>query len=172
MAGAASGGQLCSLPSACEGACRLCHMLVDHMKILETGPLTPKNVGTVLVRAVACGDVIKSQIQVDEKGKIMSARFKTWLWFCSCLQLVSHPVGKGKRRGSLNQQIHGAAKESLAFLARLHCSLLAEAAVQAALADDAGKQEPKKAGTEKKGALGVRSSRPGCISSLLPFPGQ
>lgn len=49
------------------------------MKILETGPLTSKNVGTVLVRAVDCGDVIKLQIQVDEKGKIMNARFKIWL---------------------------------------------------------------------------------------------
>ena len=54
-------------------------MLVDHMKILETGPLTSKNVGTVLVRAVACGDVIQLQIQADEKGKIMNARFKIWL---------------------------------------------------------------------------------------------
>ena len=43
-----------------------------------TGPWS-KNVGTVLLRAVACGDVIKLQIQVDEKGKIMNARFKIWM---------------------------------------------------------------------------------------------
>ena len=77
---AGPGPQLCSLPSACKRAVSpLCHMLVDHMKILETGPLTSKNVGTVLVRAVACGDVIQLQIKVDEEGKIMNARSKIWL---------------------------------------------------------------------------------------------
>lgn len=45
-----------------------------------------------------------------------------------------------------------------AFLLWLHCSLLAEGAVQAALADDTGKQEPKKAGAEKIGALGEEAS--------------
>ena len=51
------------------------------MKILETwGSLdkTSKNVGTGLVGAPACGDVMKLQIQVDEKGKIVDARFKTF----------------------------------------------------------------------------------------------
>uniref|UniRef100_A0A672T6S8 Iron-sulfur cluster assembly enzyme ISCU n=1 Tax=Sinocyclocheilus grahami TaxID=75366 RepID=A0A672T6S8_SINGR len=37
-----------------------------------------KNVGTGLVGAPACGDVMKLQIQVDENGKIVDARFKTF----------------------------------------------------------------------------------------------
>uniref|UniRef100_A0A672P3E2 Iron-sulfur cluster assembly enzyme ISCU n=1 Tax=Sinocyclocheilus grahami TaxID=75366 RepID=A0A672P3E2_SINGR len=37
-----------------------------------------KNVGTGLVGAPACGDVMKLQIQVDKNGKIVDARFKTF----------------------------------------------------------------------------------------------
>lgn len=37
-----------------------------------------KNVGTGLVGAPACGDVMKLQIQVDENGKIIDAKFKTF----------------------------------------------------------------------------------------------
>uniref|UniRef100_A0A8C6TGU0 Iron-sulfur cluster assembly enzyme ISCU n=1 Tax=Neogobius melanostomus TaxID=47308 RepID=A0A8C6TGU0_9GOBI len=37
-----------------------------------------KNVGTGLVGAPACGDVMKLQIQVDDQGKIVDARFKTF----------------------------------------------------------------------------------------------
>lgn len=37
-----------------------------------------KNVGTGLVGAPACGDVMKLQIQVDETGKIIDAKFKTF----------------------------------------------------------------------------------------------
>ena len=36
------------------------------------------NVGTGLVGAPACGDVMKLQIQVDENGKIIDAKFKTF----------------------------------------------------------------------------------------------
>lgn len=37
-----------------------------------------KNVGTGLVGAPACGDVMKLQIKVDESGKIIDAKFKTF----------------------------------------------------------------------------------------------
>lgn len=63
------------------------------MKILETwGSLnkTSKNIRTGLVGAPACRDVLKLQIQVDEKGMILDARFKMFDWFCNCLQLISH----------------------------------------------------------------------------------
>ena len=61
---------------------RLCHKkVVDHYENpRNVGSLdkTSKNVGTGLVGAPACGDVMKLQIQVDEKGKIVDARFKTF----------------------------------------------------------------------------------------------
>ncbi|XP_011830951.1 PREDICTED: iron-sulfur cluster assembly enzyme ISCU, mitochondrial isoform X2 [Mandrillus leucophaeus] len=55
--------------------------VVDHYENpRNVGSLdkTSKNVGTGLVGAPACGDVMKLQIQVDEKGKIVDARFKTF----------------------------------------------------------------------------------------------
>ena len=140
------------------------------MKILETGPLTSKNVGTVLVRTVACGDVIKSQIQVDEKGKIMSARFKTWLWFCSCLQLVSHPVGKRENgRGSLNQQIRGHSQGTLPSCCgcTVPCWLKLQSRLPWLMMQ--GNKNPRRQGQKRKEPL-AKKPRPGCISSLLPFP--
>uniref|UniRef100_A0A452THF6 Iron-sulfur cluster assembly enzyme ISCU n=1 Tax=Ursus maritimus TaxID=29073 RepID=A0A452THF6_URSMA len=67
--------------SAPEGTKRLGHKVVDHYENpRNVGSLdkTSKNVGTGLVGAPACGDVMKLQIQVDEKGKIVDARFKTF----------------------------------------------------------------------------------------------
>ena len=59
----------------------LSFQVVDHYENpRNVGSLdkTSKNVVTALVGASACSDVMKSQIQVDEKGKIVDARFKTF----------------------------------------------------------------------------------------------
>lgn len=63
--------------------CWFCFVLkvVDHYENpRNVGSLdkNDKNVGTGLVGAPACGDVMKLQIQVDENGKIVDARFKTF----------------------------------------------------------------------------------------------
>ena len=55
--------------------------LIDHYENpRNVGSLdkTKKNVGTGLVGAPACGDVMKLQIEVDDKGKITVAKFKTF----------------------------------------------------------------------------------------------
>ncbi|KAH0625648.1 hypothetical protein JD844_015240, partial [Phrynosoma platyrhinos] len=55
--------------------------VVDHYENpRNVGSLdkSAKNVGTGLVGAPACGDVMKLQVQVDENGKIIDARFKTF----------------------------------------------------------------------------------------------
>lgn len=55
--------------------------VIDHYeKPRNVGSLDKKNinVGTGLVGAPACGDVMKLQIQVDENGKIIDAKFKTF----------------------------------------------------------------------------------------------
>uniref|UniRef100_A0A4W5M9G6 Iron-sulfur cluster assembly enzyme a n=1 Tax=Hucho hucho TaxID=62062 RepID=A0A4W5M9G6_9TELE len=75
-----------------------------------------KNVGTGLVGAPACGDVMKLQIQVDEKGKIVDARFKTfWLWL----------MGKGQidqPKFTLKIKNTDIAKELSLPPVKLHCS--------------------------------------------------
>ena len=52
------------------------------------------NVGTGMVGAPACGDVMRLQIQVNDKGVIEDAKFKNlWLWFCDCLFFSFDRVG-------------------------------------------------------------------------------
>ncbi|CAK9290884.1 unnamed protein product [Gordionus sp. m RMFG-2023] len=85
-----------------------------------------KNVGTGLVGAPACGDVMKLQIKVDENGKIVDAKFKTF----GC--------GSAIASSSLATEW---IKELCLPPVKLHCSMLAEDAIRAALLDYKKKQE-------------------------------
>ncbi|GBO99029.1 Iron-sulfur cluster assembly enzyme ISCU, mitochondrial [Eumeta japonica] len=104
-----------------------------------------ENVGTGLVGAPACGDVMKLQIKVDENGKIIDAKFKT---FGCGSAIASSSLAtewvKGKtidEAGKLkNTDI---AKELRLPPVKLHCSMLAEDAIKAALADYKIKQQKK-----------------------------
>lgn len=129
---------------------RLYHKkVVDHYENpRNVGSLdkTSKNVGTGLVGAPACGDVMKLQIQVDEKGKIVDARFKT---FGCGSAIASSSLAtewvKGKTvEEALTIKNTDIAKELCLPPVKLHCSMLAEDAIKAALADYKLKQEPKK----------------------------
>lgn len=112
-----------------------------------------KNVGTGLVGAPACGDVMKLQIQVDEKGKIVDARFKT---FGCGSAIASSSLAtewvKGKTvEEALTIKNTDIAKELCLPPVKLHCSMLAEDAIKAALADYKLKQDtPKKEEAEEE----------------------
>lgn len=101
-----------------------------------------KSVGTGLVGAPACGDVMKLQIKVDDNGKIVDAKFKT---FGCGSAIASSSLAtewiKGKSiqdAGKLkNTDI---AKELCLPPVKLHCSMLAEDAIKAALNDYTVKQ--------------------------------
>lgn len=108
------------------------------------------NVGTGLVGAPACGDVMKLQIRVDEdSGKIVDACFKT---FGCGSAIASSSVAtewvKGKPMDEVltikNTEI---AKHLSLPPVKLHCSMLAEDAIKAAVKD----YEAKKAKTGQKG---------------------
>lgn len=96
-----------------------------------------KAVGTGLVGAPACGDVMKLQIKVDENGKIIDAKFKT---FGCGSAIASSSLAtewiKGKtlsEAGNItNSQI---AKELSLPPVKLHCSMLAQDAIRAAVND-------------------------------------
>ncbi|KAH8294600.1 hypothetical protein KR018_000157 [Drosophila ironensis] len=113
----------------------------------NVGSLDKKDatVGTGLVGAPACGDVMKLQIKVDENGKIVDAKFKT---FGCGSAIASSSLAtewvKGKsidEAGKLkNTDI---AKELRLPPVKLHCSMLAEDAIKAALADYKIKQQKK-----------------------------
>lgn len=102
-----------------------------------------EDVGTGLVGAPACGDVMKLQIQVDESGRIKDAKFKT---FGCGSAIASSSLAtewiKGKTMDEAaqikNTQI---AKELCLPPVKLHCSMLAEDAIKAALKDVKEKRE-------------------------------
>ncbi|XP_016044674.1 iron-sulfur cluster assembly enzyme ISCU [Erinaceus europaeus] len=146
-------------PRELSAPARLYHKkVVDHYENpRNVGSLdkTSKNVGTGLVGAPACGDVMKLQIQVDEKGKIVDARFKT---FGCGSAIASSSLAtewvKGKTvEEALAIKNTDIAKELCLPPVKLHCSMLAEDAIKAALADYKLKQEPQKREAEKKGGL-------------------
>jgi len=103
---------------------------------------TDNNVGTGLVGAPACGDVLKLQIKVNDDGVITDAKFKAFGCGSAIASssLVSEWV-KGKKvdeaLGIKNTEI---AKHLSLPPVKLHCSLLAEDAIKAAINDYKSKQ--------------------------------
>ncbi len=96
-----------------------------------------ETVGTGMVGAPACGDVMKLQIKVDTNGIISDACFKTY--GCGSAIASSSLVTEWIKGRTLdeastikNSQI---AEELLLPPVKIHCSILAEDAVKAAIAD-------------------------------------
>jgi len=96
-----------------------------------------KRVGTGMVGAPACGDVMKLQIQVDESGIITDAKFKTYGCGSAIASssLVTEWV-KGRTLDEAGTIKNTAIAEELALPpVKIHCSILAEDAIKAAIAD-------------------------------------
>ncbi len=102
-----------------------------------------ENVGTGMVGAPACGDVMKLQIQVDDKGVIEDAKFKTY--GCGSAIASSSLVTemlKGKTIEEAADIKNSAIAEELALPpVKIHCSVLAEDAIKAAVADFKSKKD-------------------------------
>ncbi|XP_070619437.1 iron-sulfur cluster assembly enzyme ISCU [Erythrolamprus reginae] len=113
-----------------------------------------KNVGTGLVGAPACGDVMKLQVEVDENGKIVDARFKTF--GCGSAIASSSLATEWVKGKTVDEALKikntDIAKELCLPPVKLHCSMLAEDAIKAALADYKLKQGPNSNGPEKSAA--------------------
>jgi nitrogen fixation NifU-like protein len=102
------------------------------------------SVGTGMVGAPACGDVMKLQIQVGENGVIEDAKFKTYGCGSAIASssLLTEWV-KGKTLDEASQIKNSDIAEELALPpVKIHCSVLAEDAIRAAISDYQGKQEP------------------------------
>jgi nitrogen fixation NifU-like protein len=106
------------------------------------------NVGTGMVGAPACGDVMKLQIQVNDAGIIEDAKFKTY--GCGSAIASSSLVTemlKGKTLDEAQAIKNSAIAEELALPpVKIHCSVLAEDAIKSAVADLKAKQSAAKAG--------------------------
>jgi nitrogen fixation NifU-like protein len=95
------------------------------------------NVGTGMVGAPACGDVMKLQIKVDENGIISDARFKTYGCGSAIASssLVTEWV-KGKTLDEAGTIRNTEIAQELALPpVKIHCSILAEDAIKAAIED-------------------------------------
>lgn len=109
------------------------------------------NVGTGMVGAPACGDVMRLQIKVNESGIIEDARFKTYgcgSAIASSSLLTEWVKGKSLEEAQeiKNTQI---AEELALPPVKVHCSVLAEDAIKAAINDY---QSNKKASSEEDSA--------------------
>jgi nitrogen fixation protein NifU and related proteins len=95
------------------------------------------SVGTGMVGAPACGDVMKLQIRVNEQGIIEDARFKTYGCGSAIASssLVTEWV-KGKSIDEAEKIRNTQIAEELALPpVKIHCSILAEDAIKAAISD-------------------------------------
>ncbi|AZG08649.1 MAG: Fe-S cluster assembly scaffold IscU [Bordetella sp. SCN 67-23] len=95
------------------------------------------SVGTGMVGAPACGDVMKLQIKVNEQGVIEDARFKTY--GCGSAIASSSLVTEWVKGKTLDQALDirntHIAQELALPPVKIHCSILAEDAIKAAVND-------------------------------------
>ena len=102
-----------------------------------------KRVGTGMVGAPACGDVMKLQIQVNEEGIITDAKFKTY--GCGSAIASSSLITEWVKGKTLEQagtiKNTAIAKELALPPVKIHCSILAEDAIKAAIKDFKDKYE-------------------------------
>ena len=100
------------------------------------------NVGTGLVGAPECGDVMKLQIQVDDNNKIIDAKFKTF--GCGSAIAASSLATEWIKDRSIDDAMALSNTEIVEELSlppvKIHCSVLAEDAIKAAIKDYKQKQ--------------------------------
>ena len=119
--------------------------VLDHMENPRNMGSLDKNdpsVGTGMVGAPACGDVMKLQLKINDNGIIEDAKFKTFgcgSAIASSSLITTMVMGKhmGEAEAISNSDI---AKELSLPPVKIHCSVLAEDAIKAAIKDYRGKQ--------------------------------
>ena len=122
--------------------------VIDHAenpRNVGTLDKSDPTVGTGLVGAPACGDVMRLQIKVSADGLIEDAKFKTF--GCGSAIAASSLATewiKGKTLDEAEQLKNSAIVEELNLPpVKIHCSVLAEDAVKSAIADYRAKQKVK-----------------------------
>tara|TARA_Y100000589_G_scaffold286149_1_gene286114 strand:- start:32 stop:418 length:387 start_codon:yes stop_codon:yes gene_type:complete len=120
--------------------------VIDHYE-------NPRNVGTLdsksdktgtgLVGAPACGDVMRLQIQVSDEGLIEDARFKTY--GCGSAIASSSLVTEWVKGRTIDEALEIKNRDIADHLSlppvKIHCSVLAEDAIRAAIADYKSKKD-------------------------------
>ena len=114
----------------------------NHPRNVGSMDKAEKGVGTGMVGAPACGDVMKLQIQVSDTGVIEDAKFKT---FGCGSAIASSSLATEMLKGmTLDQATEIKNSDIATELAlppvKIHCSILAEDAIKAAISDYKSKQ--------------------------------
>lgn len=122
--------------------------LIDHYenpRNVGSMDKASEEVGTGLVGAPACGDVMKLQIQVDDEGVIKDAKFKTFgCGSAIASSSLATEMIKGMTVDEALKIKNTALVEELNLPpVKIHCSVLAEDAIKAAIADYKSKREGK-----------------------------
>ena len=114
--------------------------VIDHFenpRNIGSFDKSKKSVGTGLVGAPACGDVMKLQIEVDKTGRIIDAKFKTF--GCGSAIAASSLVTEMIKGKNINDCVKIKNSEIAFYLhlppVKLHCSMLAEDAIKSAILD-------------------------------------
>ena len=114
----------------------------EHPRNVGTRDKNEKDVGTGMVGAPACGDVMRLQIKVNPEGIIEDAKFKTY--GCGSAIASSSLVTEWVKGKSLDEAMQLSNEQIAEELAlppvKIHCSILAEDAIKAAIADYRQKQ--------------------------------
>jgi nitrogen fixation NifU-like protein len=133
--------------------------VVDHYKNprnVGSMDASLKDVGTGIVGAPECGDVMKLQIKVDENDRIVDAKFKTF--GCGSAIASSSLATEWVKGRTLDEASQLKNTEIVTELSlppvKIHCSVLAEDAMRAAIADvkkKRGQTQPAEAAVAAKG---------------------
>jgi len=114
----------------------------EHPRNVGAFDTGEKDIGTGMVGAPACGDVMRLQIKVSQEGVIEDARFKTY--GCGSAIASSSLLTEWVKGKTLDQALeikNTAIAEELALPpVKVHCSVLAEDAIRAAIKDYSDKQ--------------------------------
>ena len=119
--------------------------VVEHYENPQNVGTLDKNdsaVGTGLVGAPACGDVMKLQLKINDNGVIEDAKFKT---FGCGSAIASSSLITTMVKGMFVEDVRGITNSLIAEElslppVKIHCSVLAEDAIKAAIRDWEGKQ--------------------------------
>ncbi|KAG0660544.1 iron-binding protein [Rhodotorula mucilaginosa] len=162
-------------PAALAPRARLYHdKVIDHYeRPRNVGSLDKNdiNVGSGLVGAPACGDVMKLMIKVDDKGIISDVKFKTF----GCGSAIASSSYMTERVRGLSLDEAGAiknteiAKELALPPVKLHCSMLAEDAIKAAIKDY---KKKRASGDKSAGHIDVSMSAATGATEATAHPGS
>jgi len=122
--------------------------VIDHYenpRNVGTMDKADPNVGTGLVGAPACGDVMRLQLKINDDGVIQDAKFKTF--GCGSAIASSSLVTEWVKGKTVDQAMTISNKDVARELSlppvKIHCSVLAEDAIKAAIADFKKKRAEK-----------------------------